>query len=733
MHKSHITLPANAHILVVKLAGIGDLLLSTPALRALRESYPLARIDLLVTPDSAGLLNDWEVIDNIIVLNKYLFDYPQQMIKHPHNLLHLTPLWHTLRDGHYDAVLLFHHLTLRFGRYKHQALMRATGARWRIGLDNGHGWFLNVRVPDQGFGAMHEAEYSMAIAQAAGATIKNKRLELPLSEKEQAEGRQLIYEDHSPLDLPRPIIAMHPGSGGYSTARRWAPERFAALADTLFEDAGGQLVLMGGPEEVELHQHISSLMRSAMPVRSLAGKGSIKVAAAALQHADLLVGNDSALMHLATAVGTPTVAIFGLTNHKAWGPYTGDPTSKLATVVRLDLPCMPCFYRDHSLGTPEGCSTRDCLALLDVDPVAVAARRMLRETTKITTTAIPTISGRSAELKPDLTQGSDLEEVTLAPAQTPAADIPAPPAQSAESGFSAEPGLALEPQPSPAENSEPEPQTQSGIPEEIPETSDATPAHRLLAYRPLEPFVEQEWINYPQEFGIRPEHVPELIQLATNKELIRDEANDFEFAAPVHALRALTQLQAKEAVEPLLPLFTELNNDWMAEALQEFYGTIGAEALPRLSAFIADAKQELYPRRAAIQAISRICARHPHERQACIALLTQQLEHFAENPALLNAFLINNLVEMKATEADALIQSAFEAGKVDRNVCVSWEKPQEEQAAVERQVSVLHFTYEPKRTEQFGPLLSTNSRKYEINKRAKHKIAKESRKKNRKK
>jgi ADP-heptose:LPS heptosyltransferase len=378
MHTHHITLPANAHILVVKLAGIGDLLLATPALRALRESYPQARIDLLVTPDSAGLLNDWQVISNVIVLDKYLFDYPQQMLTHPQNLLRLTPLWHALRGGHYDAVLLLHHLTLPFGRLKHQALMRATGAKWRVGLDNGHGWFLNVRIKDEGFGAMHEAEYNMAVAQAAGATIRSRRLEVPLSEEERSKARELVYGEDAPASVARPIIAMHPGSGGYSTARRWAPERFAQLADTLFHDAGGQLLLLGGPEEAELHQQIMGMLQSGMPARSLAGRGSIRVAAAVLELVDLFVGNDSALMHLATAVGAPTVVIFGLTNDKAWGPYTGDATGNRATVVRLDLPCMPCFYRGHELGTPEGCTTRDCLAMLGVDPVAVAARRMLR-------------------------------------------------------------------------------------------------------------------------------------------------------------------------------------------------------------------------------------------------------------------------------------------------------------------------------------------------------------------
>jgi lipopolysaccharide heptosyltransferase II len=381
MPKTQISLPPNAHILVVKLAGIGDLLLATPALRALRETYPQARIDLLVTPDSAGLLNGWEVINNIIVLDKYVFDHMKQVVKHPQVLLSLKDFWSTLQAGGYDAVLLLHHLTLPFGRLKHQLLMRATGAKWRVGLDNGHGWFLNVHVKDDGFGAKHEAEYCMAIAEAVGATIRNKHLELPLSEDERRQARQLVYDNGTAESTLHPIIAMHPGSGGYSTARRWAPERFAQLANTLSHDVGGQIFLMGGPEETTLHQQIMGMLASDVPVRSLAGKGSIKVAAAVLELVDLFIGNDAGLMHLAVAVNTPTVAIFGLSNHKAWGPYTGDPTSKRATVVHLDLPCMPCFYRGHMLGSPEGCATRDCLAMLGVDLVATAARKMLQEVT----------------------------------------------------------------------------------------------------------------------------------------------------------------------------------------------------------------------------------------------------------------------------------------------------------------------------------------------------------------
>jgi lipopolysaccharide heptosyltransferase II len=379
MLRTHITLPPAPHILVVKLAGIGDLLLATPALQALRETYPHARIDLLVTPESAGLLNNWDVINNIIVLDKYLFDSPKQFVKNPRTLRPLAALWKTLHAGNYDAVLLLHHLTLRFGRLKHQVLMRASGAKWRVGLDNGHGWFLNVHVQDDGFGAKHEAEYSMAIAEAVGARVRNKHLIVPLSDAERQQARQLVFQDTTEETITRPIIAMHPGSGGYSIARRWDPERFAQLADTLYKDTGARLLLMGGPEEAELHQRIIHMMQSGMPVRSLAGKGTIKVATAVLELVDLFIGNDAGLMHLAAAVDTPIVAIFGLSNQQAWGPYTGEKKSNRAVIVSLDLPCMPCFYRGHELGTPEGCATRDCLASLGVDPVATAARRMLRE------------------------------------------------------------------------------------------------------------------------------------------------------------------------------------------------------------------------------------------------------------------------------------------------------------------------------------------------------------------
>src|SRR5579875_3155520 len=141
---------------------------------------------------------------------------------------------------------------------------------------------------------------------------------------------------------------------------------------------------MGGPEEAELNRRIMGMMRSGMPVRNFAGKGSIKVAAAIAGQADLFVGNDAGLMHLATAMGTPTVAIFGLSNWKAWGPYVAGESKEQAVIVRLDLPCMPCFYRRHYFCSAEGCYAAGWLAMVGVQPVAGGARRLFRNSSSKT-------------------------------------------------------------------------------------------------------------------------------------------------------------------------------------------------------------------------------------------------------------------------------------------------------------------------------------------------------------
>ena len=136
-------------ILAVKLADVGDLLLITPALRALHHAYPAAKLDVLATPRSAGALQNLSFIDELLLLDKYQFDHPLQSL-HPARWGNLIGFARQLRARRYDTVLLFHHLSLRLGVLKHGALMLVTGAPRRIGLDNGRGWFLSHRIADPG-------------------------------------------------------------------------------------------------------------------------------------------------------------------------------------------------------------------------------------------------------------------------------------------------------------------------------------------------------------------------------------------------------------------------------------------------------------------------------------------------------------------------------------------------------------------------------------------------------
>jgi ADP-heptose:LPS heptosyltransferase len=369
---SPIQLSDAARILVAKLAALGDLLLTTPALRALHLRYPHARLDVLTTEESAPLLAESPLVDHVYTLDKYLFDYPQQILQRPGRLLRLSPLLRELRGQHYDAVLLGHHLTLPFGRLKYRALFAAIRTPHRVGLDNGYGHFLTSKVPDHGFGARHEAEYNLDLAAALDAKLPTHDQVLHLADL----GWDNVVPHPQPASTPR--IALHPGGGGYSLARRWPAERYSELATALHDETSATFILVGGAEERELHQSILEMLGHPEWAVSAAGATSPKQLAATLGECALFIGNDSLPVHLAAAVGIPVVAIFGPSNASAWAPWTPGEREQSLVVRRTDLTCMPCFYRGHELGTPQGCPPRMCLTELGIAPVLAAARRLLR-------------------------------------------------------------------------------------------------------------------------------------------------------------------------------------------------------------------------------------------------------------------------------------------------------------------------------------------------------------------
>jgi heptosyltransferase-2 len=338
-------------LLVVKLADIGDVLTATPALRSLRRSLPGARVDLLTTPAAAAIVPG-SLVDHV-------WTAPRGLAARPADLPALARLLLALRQGRYDAVIFLHHLTLRSGVLKYRLLAAATGAPVLAGLDNGKGAWLTHPTPDAGFGARHEVEYGLQVVAALGAHADDVSLAARCDAADRQHAAHLVA-----LWPPGLRIALHPGSGGYSRARRWDPAKWASVADALILRYGAQVVLVGTPADGA--DEVQQGMR--LPVTNLARQTTLPQLAALLGQCDLFLGADSGVMHLAAAAGVPVVALFGPSNHLAWGPWTRAGQSK---VVRLGVSCSPCSYVGHGVGLRDGCWHRSCMA--DLEPARVLA------------------------------------------------------------------------------------------------------------------------------------------------------------------------------------------------------------------------------------------------------------------------------------------------------------------------------------------------------------------------
>jgi hypothetical protein len=269
----------------------------------------------------------------------------------------------------------------------------------------------------------------------------------------------------------------------------------------------------------------------------------------------------------------------------------------------------------------------------------------------------------------------------------------------------------------------------------------APPVDQLLTYGEGQAVLPDDWPHY-LELGLGPEQIPDLIRMATDEDLNWADSDSLEVWAPIHAWRALGQLRAEAAIEPLLSLFEALEeSDWVMEELPEVFAMIGPAALAALAAYIADVSNDEEARISAIPSVEKIGTRWPEARPACVGLLMEQLEQFAENEPEVNGFLVLGLVELHATEAAPLIERAFAARRVDPIVMGEWEDVQVElglqsaEAVAQRRVQRLPQTPFPSTAHGMASaqISPKESRQREAaHKKAKSKMAKRSRKNNRK-
>lgn len=206
-------------------------------------------------------------------------------------------------------------------------------------------------------------------------------------------------------------------------------------------------------------------------------------------------------------------------------------------------------------------------------------------------------------------------------------------------------------------------------------TSYSSPVSGLLTFG--DPRDSREWPDYLDLVGLGPEHVPELIQIVSDEDLNRADPESLEVWAPLHAWRALGQLRATAAIEPLLDLYHE-EDDWAHEELPKVYGMIGRTAIPALTRHLADTSENMWARISTASSLEHIGAGDPSARDECVGVLSRQLERFTENDPDLNGFLIAYLIDLQAVEAAPLMERAFAAGSVDPTIAGDWEDVQVE-------------------------------------------------------
>ncbi|MBD2458789.1 hypothetical protein H6G80_32620 [Nostoc sp. FACHB-87] len=217
----------------------------------------------------------------------------------------------------------------------------------------------------------------------------------------------------------------------------------------------------------------------------------------------------------------------------------------------------------------------------------------------------------------------------------------------------------------------------------MPKNSYSSPVNQLLDYQPgTEKLSPDEWPDY-RELGITADDIPELIRMATDEDLYNLSDDDFGFFgedslleyAPLHAIRALGQLRAESAIEPLISLFPKMDDAFdnevlfcLIEELTDVLSLIGLRAIPALTNFIADDSHDETWRVHAMVTIKKIACVYLEHQADCVAALSQQLENFEENSPELNGHIISVLIDLKAIDSLPLIEQAFEAGRVDDEV-----------------------------------------------------------------
>src|SRR5258708_30892383 len=200
-------------------------------------------------------------------------------------------------------------------------------------------------------------------------------------------------------------------------------------------------------------------------------------------------------------------------------------------------------------------------------------------------------------------------------------------------------------------------------------TDYAGPVQRLLTIGETRSYDPAEWLDDAVEFGLGREHIAELSRLGCDRALNYGDPDSCEAWAPVHAGRALGQLQAEASVAPLLAfLKTAESDEAVTEEFPKVFGMIGRPAIPRIERFLSDRSNPTFPVVTAIEGLKEIAERHPNCRTECVNILARTLEQHADADGSINGFAVSALIDLAAVEVIDAMRVAFRRDSVDVSI-----------------------------------------------------------------
>jgi heptosyltransferase-2 len=354
---------APGRMLLIRLDRLGDVVLSAPAAYAMRRHLPHAFIAMLVSPACREVIEGHPALNEVISYDK---DGAERTAR---GTLRFA---RRLRAYEFDTALVLHPSN------RSHVIPWLAGIPVRVGYDRNLPALLTHRIPHRKQeGTMHETAYVLEMLEAFGIPAGTPKLFVPVPAEAQRRVEQLLAEAGvSPSDT---LVAVHPSASCVS--KRWMPERFAQVADRLIERHGAKVCLITGGPELFYARAVERAMRG--PSLNLGGKLTIGQLGALLRRAALLISNDSGPVHVAAAVGTPVVDIFGR-NQRGVSPQRWRPLGPGHAILHKEVGCVTCLAHDCDIGF-------QCLTAITVEEVYAAADAVLalRGAPRLTSPAVP--------------------------------------------------------------------------------------------------------------------------------------------------------------------------------------------------------------------------------------------------------------------------------------------------------------------------------------------------------